>query len=224
MIEVLLPPPFIAARRLKMAVVKRTNPNVHPCRWNHQRTDALERMPIPDNPTFGGAITKPAPASLAANAPPLIGDVAQTDDLRRLRRSRHGGVRVDTREYAQKRWVRPLWRSRRWARPISSSVGRAALGSVHFQSGGTTSTSSLKFGTRVERVPPNIFTRREIPVPVRTSQTWLRRFNSAFALAVFAHGHHFAPRTRAAEYPSLKRKGQGASPCRSTISASVVKL
>jgi hypothetical protein len=34
----------------------------------------------------------------------------------------------------------------------------------------------------------------------------------------------FAPRTRAAEYPPLKRKCQGASPCRSTNFASVVKL
>ena len=33
-----------------------------------------------------------------------------------------------------------------------------------------------------------------------------------------------APRTRAAEYPPLKRNGQGASPCRSTNFASVVKL
>ena len=39
-------------------------------------------MPIADNAAFGGAITKPASASFAANAWPLIGDVTQTDDLR----------------------------------------------------------------------------------------------------------------------------------------------
>jgi len=55
---------------------------------------------------------------------------------------------------------------------------------VHFQSGGTTTTSSPFFRDvwdAVERVPPKSFTRREIPVSARTSQTWLRRFNSTFA-------------------------------------------
>src|ERR1043165_6311696 len=46
-------------------------------------------------------------------------------------------------------------------------------------------SSDLPFRTccgRDGRAPS--FPRREIPVPVRTSQTWLRRFNYAFAFAV----------------------------------------
>jgi hypothetical protein len=82
MIEVLLASAVIPAGRLQMAVVKRTNPNFLPRRWNHQRTDPLERVPITDDPPFGGSVTKPRPASLAANAWPLISEVTQSDDLR----------------------------------------------------------------------------------------------------------------------------------------------
>ena len=82
MIKVLLAPPFITTGRLEMAMVKRANPNFLPRRRNHQRTDALERMPITNDPAFGSAIAEPAPASLAADARAFISDVAQPDDLR----------------------------------------------------------------------------------------------------------------------------------------------
>jgi hypothetical protein len=96
MIEMLLALPLVATGRLKMAVVERTNPNVVPCRRDDQRTDSLERVPIADYPAGDGAVTKPVPASLAANAGTLVGHVTQADGLRRLRRGRRGvGVRID---------------------------------------------------------------------------------------------------------------------------------
>ena len=66
------------------------------------------------------------------------------------------------------------------------------------------------------------FLRREIPVPVMTSQAWLRRFNSALA------SRSLQTATRVAnfdsEVPALNRRELGANPRRPTISASVVKL
>ena len=81
MIEVLLALPLIASSRLKMAVVEWTDPNAMPCRRNDKRTDPLERVPIADDPTFGEAVTKPAPTALVANAWPFIGDITQADGL-----------------------------------------------------------------------------------------------------------------------------------------------
>jgi hypothetical protein len=73
-----------------MAVVEGTNPNVRPSRRDHQQTDPFERVPITDDPTFRGAITKPEPASLTANARSFVRNVTQTDDLRGLGRRWHG--------------------------------------------------------------------------------------------------------------------------------------
>ena len=61
-----------------------------------------------------------------------------------------------------------------------------------------------------------LFTRREIPVSVRTSQIWPRWFNSAFAFAWVANFD--------SEVPALNRRELGANPRQPTISASVVKL
>src|SRR6185437_12824843 len=80
-VEVLLAPAFVTTGRLKMAVIKGTNPNVHPCRRDHQRVDSLERVPVANDPAFRRAVAKPAPASLAANARPFISDITQADDL-----------------------------------------------------------------------------------------------------------------------------------------------
>ena len=82
MIEMLFAPPLIATGYLEMTVVKRADPNFLPRRRNHQRVDPLERMPITNDPAIGGAITKPAPAALAAKARLLVGHVTQSDDLR----------------------------------------------------------------------------------------------------------------------------------------------
>ena len=57
-----------------------------------------------------------------------------------------------------------------------------------------------------------------IPVSARTSQAWLRWFNSAFASRLFRVANFDS------EVPALNRRELGANPRRPTISASVVKL
>ena len=65
-----------------MTVVKWANPNVLPRRWNYERGDSLESVPVTNNPTFTVAITKFLSESLAADAGLFIGYVAQPHGLR----------------------------------------------------------------------------------------------------------------------------------------------
>ena len=74
----------------------------------------------------------------------------------------------------------------------------------------------LAFGNWILKFPDLFFATRK-PVTARViTEPRLRRFNSAFASRTFLDFGRGAPGTRAAEYPPLKRKCQGASPCRST--------
>ena len=52
------------------------------------------------------------------------------------------------------------------------------------------------------------FSRREIPVPARTSQAWLRRFNSAFAsrFSCLPHSRSFRPKDAVAHPKSQKHR------------------
>ena len=95
-IEVLLATAFIPPGGLQMPVVQRTNPDVDPRRRDGERLDALEGVPVVQEPPCDGAIAEALTAAFAADAGPLVGDVAQTYDLGGPGRGRRGyGVRID---------------------------------------------------------------------------------------------------------------------------------
>jgi hypothetical protein len=79
MINVLLAVSLIAAARLQVAVLQRTNPNILPSRWNHQRLNALERLPVTDDLVIRTAIAESFANPLAPDARVVIVHVTQPD-------------------------------------------------------------------------------------------------------------------------------------------------
>ena len=86
MINVLLAVSLVAAARLQVAVRQRTNPDLLPGRWNHQRPDALKRLPVTHDPAIRAAIAESPANPLAADAGVVIMHVTQPHFARRFDR------------------------------------------------------------------------------------------------------------------------------------------
>ena len=84
MINVLLAVSLVATARLQVAVLQRTNPDILPGRRNHQRLDALERLPVADNPAIRAAIAESPANPLAPDARVVIMHVTQAHLARRF--------------------------------------------------------------------------------------------------------------------------------------------
>jgi len=76
-VAVLLASARVAAGRLNVTVVGRTNPDVRPRRRNRECVDAIERRRVADHATRGGDVRETRPGTAATNARPFVGDVPE---------------------------------------------------------------------------------------------------------------------------------------------------
>ena len=77
MITILLAPFGISTSHLEMSIRDWTDPDSFPGRWNNQRLEAMELVPISDSLSIQAEVDKPFAGALATNARLCVGYITK---------------------------------------------------------------------------------------------------------------------------------------------------